>query len=261
MRFQYKFSKFPFFIKPIFARVWALWGLISFIVSFLIVLIPSLLTALIPDPKGIAYYISIARVWMKIWLNLVGCPASIKGELNFEKGKTYIVTCNHTSFLDAPLSSPFIPGANKTIAKKDFAKVPLFGWYYKRGSILVDRNSDTSRRKSFEAMKEALSNGFHMCVYPEGTRNRTGAPLKKFYDGAFKLAVNTGHSIIPAVIFNAGKALPANRFFYMMPQKLAIHFLEPISAIGKTTEGLKKEVYNAMLNYYELNKYLVTTNN
>lgn len=237
----------------VFARIWAIWGLLSFAASFLIVLIPSLLTAVIPDPKGMHYFIKIAQVWMKIWLNLVGCPVTIKGAEYFEKGKTYIVTCNHTSLLDAPISSPFIPGANQTIAKKEFASVPLFGWYYKRGAVIVDRKSDASRRKSFELMKAALDKGFHMCIYPEGTRNRTGAPLKKFYDGAFKLAINTGYSIIPAVILNTGKALPSNRFFYMLPYKLSIHFLAPIESVGKTAEELKNEVYHIMYKHYEIN--------
>ncbi|TAG14490.1 MAG: 1-acyl-sn-glycerol-3-phosphate acyltransferase [Sphingobacteriia bacterium] len=243
-------SRFPTLFLNVFARVWAIWGLVSFAASFLIVLIPSLLTALIPDPKGMAYFIKIAKVWMKIWLNLVGCPVTIRGADYFEKGKTYIVTCNHTSLLDAPLSSPFIPGPNQTIAKKEFARVPLFGWYYKRGAVIVDRKSDASRRKSFELMKAALNKGFHMCIYPEGTRNKTGAPLKKFYDGAFTLAIDTGYSIIPTVILNTGKALPSNRILYMLPYKLAIHFLAPIATVGKTTEALKNEVYHAMYHHY-----------
>jgi 1-acyl-sn-glycerol-3-phosphate acyltransferase len=43
--------------------------------------------------------------------------------------------------------------------------------------------------KSFEKMKAVLEKGMHMSIYPEGTRNRTAEPLKKFHDGAFKLAV------------------------------------------------------------------------
>jgi 1-acyl-sn-glycerol-3-phosphate acyltransferase len=44
---------------------------------------------------------------------------------------------------------------------------------YRTGSILVDRKSETSRRDSFAKMKEALDMGLHMCIYPEGTRNKT----------------------------------------------------------------------------------------
>jgi 1-acyl-sn-glycerol-3-phosphate acyltransferase len=72
--------------------------------------------------------------------------------------------------MDVPLSCPFIPGANKTIAKASFTKVPLFGFYYMKGSVLVDRNSDESRRKSYDKMKAVLKGNMHMSVYPEGTR-------------------------------------------------------------------------------------------
>jgi 1-acyl-sn-glycerol-3-phosphate acyltransferase len=152
--------------------------------------------------------------------------------------------------LDVPLSSPFIPGPNKTIAKKSFAKIPLFGWFYKRGSVLVDRKNDASRRKSYEYMKKILSKGIHMCIYPEGTRNRTDQPLKKFYDGAFKLSVDTGHAIIPTIILNTKESLPNNKAFYFLPKQLSINFLEPIQSNGLSSEELKDKVFQKMHEYY-----------
>ena len=103
-------------LKNIFARIWAFWGMISFIATFLIFFLPSMLTWLIPDPLGQTIFCGISRIWMRIWLTLVGCPFTIKGREHFEKGKSYVVACNHNSLMDVPLSSPFIPGANKTIA-------------------------------------------------------------------------------------------------------------------------------------------------
>ena len=67
--------------------------------------------------------------------------------------------------LDIPISCPFIPGGNKTIAKKSFVKVPLFGWFYRKGAVLVDRKSEISRRKSFEEMKKVLAMGMHCLLY------------------------------------------------------------------------------------------------
>lgn len=237
-------------LKNIFGRIWALWGLITFVVTFLIFYIPSIITRLFPEPGSQKIFIGIARIWISIWLILVGCPLRVKGRKNFKKGKTYIVTCNHNSLLDPPLSSPFIPGPNKTIAKTSFAKVPIFGFYYVKGAVLVDRKSDRSRRESFEQMKSVLENGMHMCIYPEGTRNRTNEPLKKFYDGAFKLAESSGHAIIPAVILNTKKALPANKPFYFLPHKLEIHFLEEVPVTGLSSDELKEKVFSIMSDYY-----------
>lgn len=237
-------------LKDIFGRIWAFWGIISFIVTFLIIYIPSMITWMLPDPKGQKIFIDIARIWMNFWLRLVGCPVKIKGREYFQQGESYIVTCNHNSLMDIPLSSPFIPGANKTIAKTSFAKVPLFGFYYMKGAVLVDRKSEKSRKESFEKMKQVLKKGMHMCIYPEGTRNRTNEPLKKFYDGAFKLATDTGTSIIPAIILNTRKAVPVHKSFYFLPHKLEMHFLPPVSVENKTTEYLREEIFTIMKEYY-----------
>ena len=230
--------------------MFALWAIITFILTFLIIFIPSMITWLIPNPTGQAIFIWLARLWMNVWLLLVGCPLRVFGRKNFKKGETYIVTCNHNSLMDVPLSCPFIPGANKTIAKASFKKVPLFGFYYMKGSVLVDRNSDESRRQSYDKMKAVLKENMHMSVYPEGTRNRTNEPLKKFHDGAFKLSVETGNAIMPCVIFNTRKVLPANKTFYFWPHKLEMYYLQPVSSIGKSSQELKMEVFEKMKNFY-----------
>lgn len=162
----------------------------------------------------------------------------------------YIVVCNHNSLMDVPVSTPFMPRANKTIAKKSFAKVPVFGWVYQFGSVLVDRNSDASRRKSYEEMKHMLRIGLDMVIYPEGTRNRTNDPLKKFYGGAFRLAADTGKPIIPAVLFHTKKVLPANRFFYFRPHKLEMHFLPAVASTNISAEELKNKIFTIMWDYY-----------
>jgi len=240
--------------KEIFGRIWAFWGIVTFIGTFLIIFLPSMATHLIQGKKGQHIFIIISRIWMRIWLFLIACPLKVKGLHHFKKGETYIVACNHNSFMDVPLSCPFIPGANRTIAKKSFTKIPLFGLFYAKGSVLVDRNSEESRRRSFMQMKQTLNDGMHMSVYPEGTRNRSDEPLKPFHDGAFRLAIETGKSVIPAVIFNPKKVLPLNKIFYFMPHRLGIHFLEPVTVTNKTAKQLKEEVFQVMWNYYKANR-------
>ena len=237
-------------VLDFFYRIMALWALLSFTISFLIILIPSLLCGLLPDPTGQSWFIRIARVWMRIWMPLVGCPPRVIGEHHFKTGETYIVVCNHNSLMDPPLSSPFIPGPNKTIAKASFIHVPLFGWYYRMGGVMVDRKNEASRRKSIENMRQVLNNGMHMCIYPEGTRNRTDQPLKSFYDGAFKLAIESGHSILPAVIFHTRTVLPPHRFFYFVPHPLVMEFLAPDSPAGETVESLKEKIFQLMWDRY-----------
>ena len=93
------------------------------------------------------------------------------------------------------------------------AKIPLFGLIYKRGSVLVDRKSEESRKNSFVKMKEVLDMGLHMCIYPEGTRNKTTEPLQRFHNGAFKLAIDTGKPIFPQLFLILQKCyLPIKLF-------------------------------------------------
>ena len=235
-------------LKNIFARIWALWALVCFAVTFLIIIIPSLFAYAFKDEKkGQEYFIRISRIWMNVWLALVGCPVKITGREYFEKGKNYVVVFNHNALLDVPLSAPYVPGGNKTIAKSSFAKVPVFGLFYKRGAVLVDRGREDSRVRSYEAMRQVLRLGMHMCIYPEGTRNRTGKPLKEFYDGAFKLAVDAGKEVIPCIISGTKKAMPIHKVFYLLPTRLSMKFLKPVSSACKSAKGLKEEVYNVMM--------------
>jgi 1-acyl-sn-glycerol-3-phosphate acyltransferase len=237
-------------LKNIAGRIWAIWALLWFIVTFLLIFPFSMIAYLIPDPMGQRYFIIVSRIWMMIWLPLVGCPVRVKGWQHFQKGKSYIILFNHNALLDVPLSAPFVPGPNKTIAKDSFARVPLFGWFYSKGSVLVNRKSEQSRKKSFLEMKNVLQQGMHMCIYPEGTRNRTSAPLKPFYDGAFKLAIDTGNAIIPCVIFGTKEAMPTHKPFYLLPHILRMEFMEPISPVGQTVESLKNISYQRMLEKY-----------
>ena len=237
--------------KNIFARIWALWALISFLITFLIIFLPSMLSHLFKDEKkGQAFFINVSKWWMKIWLPLIGCPVKVKGQENFIANKNYVVVFNHNALLDVPLSAPYAPGANKTIAKDSFAKVPIFGWFYKRGSVLVNRKDERSRIKSYDEMKKVLAMGIHMCLYPEGTRNRTAEPLKQFYDGAFKLAVDAKKEIIPCIITGTKKAMPINKFFYLLPTRLQMHFLPAISSENIEVKDLKEKVFTVMKDYY-----------
>jgi len=239
----------------IFARIWAVYVALLFIATMLVFMIPFLIFCYpLRDPKKTRRFYHFSRVWMGVFLPLAGAPLKVKGKEKFIKGQPYIVVCNHNGLIDVPVTSPHIPGPNKTIAKIEMSKIPIFGTIYKTGSVIVDRKNETSRRESFTKMKEALEMGLHMCIYPEGTRNKTTEPLKSFHDGAFRLAINTGKPIAPAVLFNSRKVMPADKGFYFRPHPLAMHFLDPVTPEpGETVESLKQRIFIRMRDYYQAN--------
>lgn len=188
---------------------------------------------------------------MAVYLPIAGVRLKIEGKENFKKGQAYIVTCNHNSFMDIPISSPGIPAGNKTIAKVELSRIPLFGMIYKRGSVLVDRKSEQSRKKSYLQMKQVLEQGLHMCIYPEGTRNKTNDPLKSFKDGAFRLAIETGTPIIPAVILGTKEMLPAHIPFYFRPGNIKMIFLAPVETKDMSIDelpALRDKIFDLMWN-------------
>ena len=240
--------------KEIFGRIWALWGAVLFIATMLIAVLFYLVCYLLKEPHKAIWHRHVSRIWMGFYLPLIGCPVKVVGAKYFEKNKNYVVVCNHSSFMDIPITTPFMPRPNKTIGKRTFAYIPLVGIFYSNGSILINRKSAKSRSDSYKKMKRVLAIGFDMVIYPEGTRNRTSEPLKPFYDGAFKLATETGKAVIPTLLFNTKKVLPANKPFYLYPCKMAMHFLPPVESTNITAKELKEKVFKTMWDYYEANK-------
>lgn len=243
-------------IKEIFGRIWALWALLMFVSTMLVFLVPFFIFIYPKKDPGKAYrLIAWSRIWINIFLVLIGCPLRIKGRENFKEGENYIVLCNHNSLMDVPISSPSIPGGNKTIAKVEMSRIPIFGPLYRSGSVLVDRKNDASRKESLVNMKAVLQMGLHMCIYPEGTRNKTKEPLKTFHRGAFSLSLETGKKIIPGVIFNTKRVLPADKPFYCIPHPLSIHFLPAIDILpDDSVDSLRERVFSVMKNYYVANE-------
>lgn len=241
-------------VKNILGRIFALWALIIFVPTMLIAFILIWATGFWKEPRRTQLFQHVARVWMRVFFFFSGVRISIKGREHFRKGESYVIVSNHNSFMDIPLTTPFIPGANKTIAKSEMAKIPVFGLIYKRGSILVDRKSEESRKRSLGRMKEVLEMGMHMVIYPEGTRNKTAEPLQYFHNGAFKLAVDTGKSILPTILFNTSKVLPANKTFFFWPVKVRMHFLEPVPVDFYSQDELKEEVFLQMKSHYVENR-------
>jgi 1-acyl-sn-glycerol-3-phosphate acyltransferase len=244
-------------IKNILGRIFAAWALLTFIITMLFILLPTWVLGLFPEPKRTRIFIGMSRIWMNVWLPLAGIWLVIKGKEKFKKSENYVVVCNHNSFMDVPVTSPGIPGANKTIAKIEMAKIPLFGLIYRRGSVLVDRKSEESRLKSYAYMRKVLDMGLHMCIYPEGTRNKTNQPLKEFKDGAFRLAIEAKKPVVPAVLFNTKKVLPQNKPFFFWPSRIEMHFLDPVETKDLQMDDVKKlkeQVFGLMWDYIEQKK-------
>lgn len=148
------------------------------------------------------------NIWAKFILYGMGCFPKIEWEQKLEKGKSYMLVANHTSMLDIMLmlkvsKTPFV-----FVGKKELVKIPVFGFFYKRVCILVDRESSRSRVGVYRRAQKRLNEGSSICIFPEGGVPDERLILDKFKEGAFKMAIAHKIPIVPITFYDNKKRFP-----------------------------------------------------
>jgi 1-acyl-sn-glycerol-3-phosphate acyltransferase len=165
------------------------------------------------------------------------------------KDKKYIVIANHISYLDPIVIYDVLPFFFRPLAKYELSKVPVFGFVYAQIALLVDRGSAAKRAKSMMQMHTTLVNECSIFMYPEGTFNETNEPMKSFYDGAFKLSIDTQTDILPIIFPDTVKRWHYSAWWKIWPGKNRAFVLNPIKVEGFKIEDvtkLKEEIRELM---------------
>jgi 1-acyl-sn-glycerol-3-phosphate acyltransferase len=129
------------------------------------------------------------------------------------------------------------------------AKVPLFGFIYRNAVVMVERDNPQKRARSVRQLKSVLQKQISVVISPEGTFNMTGKPLKEFYDGAFKVAIETQTPIKPILVLDAYDRMNYHSVFTLNPGKSRSVYLEEVSVEGLTLNDvafLREKVYRLM---------------
>jgi 1-acyl-sn-glycerol-3-phosphate acyltransferase len=185
-------------------------------------------------------------IWSWIFSTLTFIRYKFYGKENFHKKQSYIYVSNHTSFLDLPGLRLLLPGEFRPIAKKELLKIPVFGWIAKSATVIVDRSSGESRKRSIDKIKRVLSHGISALIFAEGTQNRSGELLQPFKDGAFRIARDTQLPILPIVIIGAGKLMPPSTI-NLRPGKIRIYVGAEIDTSSfDSTASLKQHTFAIM---------------
>lgn len=177
--------------------------------------------------------------WSNVWLFLLGMPVSVRGHYP-KDGRKYVIIANHISYLDPVVVYAAIPWYFRALAKIELARVPLFGYIYKRLALVVDRQSAESRAASMRKMQQVLRKESHIFIYPEGTFNESEAPVKEFYDGAFRLAINTNTPILPLILHDTVHRWHFSGWWKVWPGKNRVTVLEPVEVTGYTLSDMKE---------------------
>jgi 1-acyl-sn-glycerol-3-phosphate acyltransferase len=207
-------------------------ALVTFTISLLIAFPFFLLIGYKDSGKARSIIWYIVHYWAKGWLRFVGMGMNVSGQ--FPKGKKFVIVANHISYIDAVNLYAAIPDYFRTLGKKEMKTVPVFGFVYKQLAILVDRSSPFSRAKSMRLMWRQIKRECSIAVFPEGTLNETGETLKSFYDGAFRLAIQSQTPILPVLFPDTVNRWHYSGWWKLWPGKNRAVFLEPISVKGMT---------------------------
>nr|WP_139854278.1 1-acyl-sn-glycerol-3-phosphate acyltransferase [Aequorivita sinensis] len=206
--------------EQIFATFYRIWFYI--IIAFATILLFPFLLISILKSSWYPFFFKVARVWSIIIIYGIGCYPVIKRDVKYQKGRSYMFVANHTSMTDIMLmfytaKNPFV-----FVGKKELAKIPLFGYIYKRTCILVDRGNTKSRVEAFRRAEKRLNEGLSVCIFPEG-----GVPddlsiiLDEFKDGAFRLSIEHKIPVAPMTFHDNKKRFPYS-FFKGGPGKMRV---------------------------------------
>ncbi|RYY70640.1 MAG: 1-acyl-sn-glycerol-3-phosphate acyltransferase [Chitinophagaceae bacterium] len=192
----------------------------------------------------------LCRFWSDACLFLWGIRHRNLYEVPHDPGHACIFVFNHISYIDIPiLMAAFRHQHIRVLGKIEMTKIPIFGFIYRHAVVTVDRSDAAHRAKSVLTLKGMLRKNISVVLAPEGTFNMTKAPLKEFYDGAFRIAIETQTPIKPVVFLDAYDRLNYKSIFSMTPGRSRALYLAEITVAGlhiSDTEKLKQQVYNAM---------------
>lgn len=243
-------------MKRLFRSIWFVYSVIIFFIIVAIFFPFYLLAFIVFGERAVRPLIWLShRVVGPLSLSLMLIFMKTHGREKIDNKQTYVVVCNHQSAIDVLLFAAGPLFLFKFLAKKEIEKIPLFGYIVNKFSILINRRNPASRQEGVARMKQALREGFSVFIAPEGTRhydNTTNNMLAKFYDGAFRLAIETGTPLLVQTLAHSGKLNNPNYKLDMSPGLVHCYFDTPIDTknmeIGDMS-ALKKQVREMMLKH------------
>lgn len=229
--------------------IYSIYALISFIAVMLLIFPFAVIASFFGKIRGGNMVMRLCMLWADIWFFLIAIWYKKTYESPHDKSKPYIFLTNHISYLDAAMIPKAYRQPVRPLGKVETSKVPVFGFIYRNAIVTVDRSSAGNRANSVRVLKSLISQGISVLVFPEGTFNMTTEPLKEFYDGAFRVAIETQTPLKPVLFLDAYRRMPYESIFLMTPGRNRVVYLDEIPVAGYTIRDvtkLKEEVYAVM---------------
>ena len=173
-------------------------------------------------------------LWMRIFHAL-----QFRGVENIPASGPVVIAANHPSYFDPVVLSLATSRHVRFFALADILKVPLIGWFARQWGVLpVYRGGDNE--PTVQKALRILERGGAIGIFPEGRRSLQWqmGPAKP---GVGRLALQSGATIVPCVIYGTWKAWPRLTAL-PHPAKVVVDFLPPIKAEGPDTKDNHQRV-------------------
>lgn len=232
-----------------FQVIYTVYAFIWFVIFLMIVTPIVIIASFLGKIRGGNIIYKTCSIWSDIWLALLGIFHKNVYIGPHDTTHACIFVANHISYMDVPVLVKTLRQPIRVLGKVEMSKIPIFGFLYRNAVVMVDRGSTENRSKSVKTLKSILKKGISIVLYPEGTFNVTGKPLKEFYSGAFRIAIETQTPIKPIVFPYTLDRLHYDTIFSLTPGISRAIFMEEVPVKGlslKDAEFLKDKVYKLM---------------
>lgn len=229
--------------------LYSVYAFISFVTVMLLIFPFALIATLFGRIRGGNMVYRLCVLWADCWFPLIFIWHKKIYEAPHDRHRSWIFVSNHISYIDAAIIPKAFRQPTRPLGKVEMSNVPLFGLIYRNAIVTVDRSSAQHRAKSVRILKSVLNKGISVMVFPEGTFNMGTSPLKDFYDGAFRIAIETQTPIKPVLFLDAYRRMPYESLFQMTPGISRILYLDAVPVDGLTVADLpqlKARVYSLM---------------
>lgn len=237
-------------IKIPFLLIWRMWFYILMIGTVLL-MAPFLLVLTAKESYYPAFW-KIVRAWSYVLVYGMGFNIKKQIDQELDRNQSYIFCPNHASFMDPFVLIVLSKNPIVFVGKKELVKIPIFGFFYKRVVIMVDRSSPKSRKRVFEMAKKRLQGGTSIGIFPEGLVPSKDVVLAPFKKGAFSLAIEYQIPVVPHTYYD-GKRLFSWNFlkgglgtFRVKQHKFIETRGVKISDVEKIKENTFQTIYNEL---------------
>lgn len=236
------------YLKMPFQLIWRVWFYV--LVLSTVIFISPLLFIFSSNEKYYPTLWKVLRIWSFFLIYAMGFRLKIEREQLLNPQKSYMFCANHASLLDGWVLVASSKNPIVFVGKKELTKIPIFGFFYKRVVITVDRSNPESRKQVYIEAKRRLQNGTSIVIFPEGLVPTENIVLAPFKNGAFSLAIEHQIPIVPQIYYDC-KRLFSWDFFKGHPGTFRIKQLEFIKTEGlimDDQETLKQKTFDIMYN-------------